>query len=146
MKLRALFRTPEPKAIVKNDPSTQCAREYWYKLSDLMPFVLSACIGQHEASLFISDYFVKVYNDINEFITDEFGRCQNCKSVYYDFKLCSAKDHKEKCELEPKPDFEERLAIIDLPVPPAKRPRTLEEIEEWRWYLEQLENILKEEN
>jgi hypothetical protein len=131
---------------VKNDPTTQCAREYWYKLSEVMPFVLSACIGNHEASLFVSDYLLKVYHDMDEFITDEFGRCKNCKSIYYDFKLCKEKDHKENCELEQKPDFDDRLAIIDLPVPPAKRPRTLEQIEEWRYYLELLEDLLKEES
>lgn len=145
LKLRTLFRTPEPKAVVKNDPTTQCAREYWYKLNDIMPFLLSACIGNHEASLFVSDYLIKVHHDLDEFITDEFGRCKNCKSIYYQSKLCSDYNFKQECELEKKPDFDDRLAIIDLPVPPSKRPRTLQEIEDWRYYLELLEDILKDE-
>jgi hypothetical protein len=131
---------------VKNDPTTQCAREYWYKINDIMPFLLSACIGNHEASLFVSDYLIKVHHDLDEFITDEFGRCKNCKTIYYKNKLCSDYKFKEECELEKKPDFDDRLAIIDLPVPPPKRPRTLQEIEDWRYYLELLEDILKEEN
>lgn len=129
---------------MKNNPTTQCAREYWFKLSEQMPFLLSACIGNNEASLFLSDYLIKVNQEINEFITDEFGRCKNCNSIYYQNKLCSKHQFKEICELESKPKFEDRLSIIDLPTPPSKRPRTIEDIENWRWYLDQLEELLKD--
>ncbi len=142
--MRTLFRTPEPKAVVKNDPTTQCARDHWYKLNEIMPFVLSGCIGNHEASLFVADYLIKAFNDINEFVTDEFGRCKHCKSIYYQNKLCSDYNFKESCELETKPNYDDRLSIIDLPVPPSKRPRSLEDIEQWRYYLELLEEILKD--
>lgn len=130
---------------MKNDPTTQCARDYWYKLSEMMPFVLSACIGNHESGLFLSDYLIKTYYDINEFVSDEFGRCKHCKSVYYENKLCSEYNFKEKCELKDKEKFEDKLPLIDLPVPPSKRPRSLEDIEQWRYYLELLEEILKDE-
>ena len=142
--MRTLFRTPEPKAVVKNDPTTQCARDHLYKLNEIMPFVLSGCIGNHEASLFVADYLIKAFNDINEFVTDEFGRCKHCKSIYYQNKLCSDYNFKESCELETKPNYDDRLSIIDLPVPPSKRPRSLEDIEQWRYYLELLEEILKD--
>jgi hypothetical protein len=146
MRLNRLFRIPEPKAIVKNNPTTQCAREYWFKLSEQMPFILSASITNTDAAYFLSDYFVKVYHDINEFVTDEFGRCKNCKSVYYENKLCAKKEHKELCEKEDKPAFEDRLSIIDLPMPPSRRPKTLEDIEQWRYYLEQIEDLIKAED
>ncbi|CAB4160176.1 hypothetical protein UFOVP724_100 [uncultured Caudovirales phage] len=143
MQLKKLLRIPLQAATVKTNPYVEHAREYWFKIAELMPFVLSACINNPDSAAFLADLFVKDYHMLTDMIDQDFGYCKNCNSIYYQSKLCSKKDFKQTCELKTKAPSDERIALIDLPDPPSRKPITLDDIDTWRNYLDQLEEILK---
>ena len=128
------------QATVKSNPYTDGARLYYQKISDILPYMISAAIYDPLLAEYLMNMLQRHYLELNSFIDANYGRCKCCNKIYYEHSLCQKKDYKEKCEQEIKDDF----PIFCVPEMPLTSPKSLNDIEAWRNYLNQLEYILKD--
>jgi len=127
---------------VKSNSYTDGARLYYHKISDILPYMISASIYEPLLAEYLMHMLQRHYLELNAFIDANYGRCKNCNKVYYEHSLCSKFEYKEKCVQEIKDDF----PIFCVPEMPLSSPKNLDDISKWRTYLDQLENLLTKED
>lgn len=101
-------------AVIKKNPHTEKAREFWYEIQDRMSFLLAQTTyhGDHVDFL---NYALESFRDHIKVYTFSFCKpCKNCGRPTNDFMPCSAREYKELCEpVDEEYTFEDYFEGVD---------------------------------